>query len=160
MWTATAIWRKNLAYQSDRLAGDGFVLVGDAAAFMDPFYSPGMDWITFTACRAADTITRQRGGEDTAMLVEKHNRDFALCIFRWFDALYRNNYQYIGEYDLLKLAFRLDLDSTHWGVVQAVFDDEETGLLTAPFTHPAAGPIAALMRMYNSRFAKNRRPPP
>lgn len=147
-------WRKNLAYQSDRLTGDGFVLVGDAAAFMDPFYSPGMDWITFTACRAADTITRQRGGEDAAMLAAKHNQDFALCISRWFDALYRDKYQYIGEYDLLKLAFRLDLGLYYWGVVQAVFDDGETGLLTAPFTHPAAGPIAALMRTYNRRFAK------
>jgi flavin-dependent dehydrogenase len=37
-------WRKNLAYYSTTFAGDGFVLVGDAAAFMDPFYSPGMDW--------------------------------------------------------------------------------------------------------------------
>ena len=41
-------WRKNLAYYSTTFAGDGFVLVGDAAAFMDPFYSPGMDWISFT----------------------------------------------------------------------------------------------------------------
>ena len=49
-------WRKNLAYYSTTFAGDGFVLVGDAAAFMDPFYSPGMDWISFT--------TTQRGGTD------------------------------------------------------------------------------------------------
>ena len=41
-------WRKNLAYYSTTFAGDGFVLVGDAAAFMDPFYSPGMDWISYT----------------------------------------------------------------------------------------------------------------
>ena len=49
-------WRKNLAYYSTTFAGDGFVLVGDAAAFMDPFYSPGMDWIAFT--------DHQRGGID------------------------------------------------------------------------------------------------
>ena len=49
-------WRRNLAYYSTTFAGDGFVLVGDAAAFMDPFYSPGMDWISFTAT--------QRGGAD------------------------------------------------------------------------------------------------
>jgi flavin-dependent dehydrogenase len=147
-------FRKNLAYQSERLAGDGFTLVGDAAAFIDPFYSPGMDWISFTASRAADTITRQRAGEEVRALVEKHNRDLALCISRWFDALYRDKYHYIGEYDLMKLAFRLDLGLYYWGVVQAVFDDEEKGFLTAPFTHPAAGPIAALMRFYNHRFAR------
>ena len=53
-------WRKNLAYYSTTFAGDGFVLVGDAAAFMDPFYSPGMDWISFTTSRAAALIGAQR----------------------------------------------------------------------------------------------------
>ena len=38
-------WRKNLPYSSTTYAGDGFALVGDASAFIDPFYSPGMDWI-------------------------------------------------------------------------------------------------------------------
>jgi flavin-dependent dehydrogenase len=42
-------WRKNLPYSTTIQAGDGFVLVGDAAGFLDPFYSPGMDWISFTA---------------------------------------------------------------------------------------------------------------
>lgn len=147
-------WRKNLAYYSTTFAGDGFTLVGDAAAFMDPFYSPGMDWISFTASRAADTITRQRAGETVQPIVESHNRDLTLCHQRWFNALYRDKYHYLGEYDLLKLAFRLDLGLYYWGVVQAVFDEGEQGLLTAPFTHPAAGPVANLMRIYNGRFAK------
>jgi flavin-dependent dehydrogenase len=146
-------WRRNLAYQSDVFAGDGFALVGDAAAFMDPFYSPGMDWISFTATRAADTITRQRAGEGGVMLARKHNEDLNLCVRRWFDALYRDKYHYLGEFDLMKLAFRLDLGLYYWGVVDAVFADEESGFLTAPFTHPATGPIAALMRTYNRRFA-------
>src|SRR3977135_4021291 len=59
-------WRKNLAYYSTTFAGDGFVLVGDAAAFMDPFYSPGMDWISFTATSAAELITDPRSGEHMA----------------------------------------------------------------------------------------------
>lgn len=147
-------WRKNLAYQSSRLAGDGFTLVGDSAAFMDPFYSPGMDWISFTASRAADTIARQLAGECGAALAAKHDAELQLCLTRWFDALYRDKYHYLGEYDLLKLAFRLDLGLYYWGVVQAVFEDGEKGLLTAPFTHPAAGPVSGLMRIYNRRFAR------
>ena len=59
-------WRKDLAYYSTTFAGDGFVLVGDAAAFMDPFYSPGMDWIAFTAASAAELIGVQRRGESLA----------------------------------------------------------------------------------------------
>jgi flavin-dependent dehydrogenase len=147
-------YRKNLAYYSNTFAGDGFTLVGDAAAFIDPFYSPGMDWISFTASRAADTITRQRAGEPVADLTESHNRDLTLCHNRWFDALYRDKYQYLGEFDLMNLAFHLDLSLYYWGVVRAVFNEGERGFLTAPFTHPAAGPVSSLMRVYNRRFAK------
>jgi flavin-dependent dehydrogenase len=46
-------WRRNLPYFSTTYAGDGFVIVGDAGAFIDPLYSPGMDWIAFTTSRAA-----------------------------------------------------------------------------------------------------------
>lgn len=147
-------WRKNLAYYSTTVAGDGFVLVGDAAGFMDPFYSPGMDWISFTTSRATDLITRQRAGENGTELAARLNRDLSLCHQRWFDALYRNKYQYLGEYDLLKLAFRLDLGMYYWGVVRAVFTEGEKGLLTLPFTHPAAGGFAAIMAFYNRRFAR------
>jgi flavin-dependent dehydrogenase len=74
-------WRKNLAYYSEVYSGDGFVLVGDAAAFMDPFYSPGMDWISFTATRAAELITAaQRRGETLPDLIERHNADFQKAI--------------------------------------------------------------------------------
>ena len=65
--------RKNLAYYSTTFAGDGFVLVGDAAAFMDPFYSPGMDWISFTASSAADLITEQRKGSRMAERIDNYH---------------------------------------------------------------------------------------
>jgi flavin-dependent dehydrogenase len=147
-------WRKNLAYYSTVFAGDGFALVGDAAAFMDPFYSPGMDWISFTTSRAADTITRQRSGEPVASLLESHNRDLTVCHTRWFDALYRDKYQYLGEYDLLGLAFRLDLSLYYWGVVEPVFNMGEKAFLAPPFSPPSGRVFAALMRTYNRRFAK------
>jgi flavin-dependent dehydrogenase len=147
-------WRRNLAYYSNTFAGDGFALVGDAAAFMDPFYSPGMDWISFTASRATDTITRQRAGEALDGILEKHNHDLAICHSRWFDALYRDKYHYIGEYDLLGLAFRLDLSLYYWGVVRHAFERGGESFLMPPFADPAAGFFAGLMRVYNRRFAR------
>lgn len=147
-------WRKNLAYFSTTFAGDGFALVGDAAAFMDPFYSPGMDWISFTASRAADLITRQRAGDAMPALVESHNRDFTVSHNRWFDSLYREKYQYLGEFDLMSLAFRLDLSLYYWGVVEPVFSLGEDALLAPPFSPPSGRVFGALMRTYNRRFAK------
>ena len=145
--------RKNLAYYSTTFAGDGFVLVGDAAAFMDPFYSPGMDWISFTTSCSADLITGQRKGVPIASRIEKHNRDLTASHTRWFQALYKDKYEYMGEYDLMELCFRLDLSLYYWGVVEPVFNVGESALLAPPFSPPSGKFFAALMSTYSRRFA-------
>jgi len=147
-------WRKNLAYYSTTFAGDGFVLVGDAAGFMDPFYSPGMDWISFTASSAANLITRQRKGEAMPSIIDQYNRDFSISYHRWFQALYKDKYEYIGEYDLMNLAFRLDLSLYYWGVVEPVFHGDQSALHAPPFSPPSGKIFSALIRTYNNRFAQ------
>ncbi len=144
--------RKNLAYSSTTYAGDGFALVGDAAAFMDPFYSPGMDWISFTASSVAELITEQQKGLPIASRIEKHNRDFTISYDRWFKSLYQDKYHYLGEYDLMELAFRLDLSLYYWGVVEPVFNTGEAALLAPPFSPPSGKYFAALISCYNRRF--------
>lgn len=146
-------WRKNLAYYSTTFAGDGFALVGDAAAFMDPFYSPGMDWISFTASSSVDLITEQRKGTPMAERIEKHNRDFSTSHSRWFKALYKDKYEYMGEFDLMNLGFRLDLSLYYWGVVEPVFRAGDDALLAPPFSPPSGKFFSALMSFYNRRFA-------
>jgi flavin-dependent dehydrogenase len=147
-------WRKNLAYYSTTFAGDGFVLVGDAAAFMDPFYSPGMDWIAFTATAAADLIAAQRAGEPMAGRIERHNRDFARSYRCWFQALYQDKYEYLGEYDLMSIAFLLDLGLYYFGIVSQPFMHGAKAFSTPPFSQPISGPFHQLMRFYNGRLAR------
>jgi flavin-dependent dehydrogenase len=147
-------WRKNLAYYSNTFGGDGFVLVGDAAAFMDPFYSPGMDWISFTATGAADLITAQRMGEPMAERIEGHNRDFARCHRCWFEALYKDKYEYMGEFDLMSLAFTLDLGLYYFGIVSQPFRHGESAFSSPPFTQSISTPFYRLMRFYNGRLAR------
>jgi flavin-dependent dehydrogenase len=147
-------WRKNLAYYSTTFAGDGFVLVGDAAAFMDPFYSPGMDWISFTTSRAAALIRAQRGGESMPELVERHNHDFAKSHRCWFEAVYKDKYEYMGEFDLMSTAFIFDLCLYYFGVASRLFKSGEDALLVPPFSASGVGPIFRFMRAYNCRFAE------
>lgn len=147
-------WRKNLAYYSTTFAGDGFVLVGDAAAFIDPFYSPGMDWISFTASSAADLIAAQRRGELMPERIEGYNRDFSTSNRRWFEAIYKDKYEYIGEFDLMSLAFLLDLGFYYQGIVSQPFKMGAKALLTPPFAPPISRPIFLLIRTYNRRFAQ------
>ena len=147
-------WRRNLAYYSTTFAGDGFVLVGDAAAFMDPFYSPGMDWISFTASAAAELITAERRGEPMAERIASHNRDFAVSHRSWFESVYKDKYEYMGEWDLMSIAFRLDLGLYYLGIVSQPFKFGPRALLRPPFATPLSRPVFHFMRMYNRRFAQ------
>jgi flavin-dependent dehydrogenase len=147
-------WRKNLPYFSTTFAGDGFALVGDAAAFTDPFYSPGMDWISFTSWSAAQLISAQQRGKELAPLLAKHNRDFSRSYQRWFEAIYQDKYEYIGEYDLMRLAFQLDLGFYYLGIASQPFKRGPVALSEPPFSTPPSIPVFYLMRFYNRRFAQ------
>jgi len=148
-------WRKNLPYTSTTFAGDGFVLVGDAAAFMDPFYSPGMDWISFTTSCAAELIAAERRGEaDVAERIEGHNRDFARSYRCWFEALYKDKYEYMGEFDLMSLAFLLDLGLYYFGIVSQPFLHGAKAFRSPPFSQGISAPFHRLMRFYNGRFVR------
>src|ERR1700730_625341 len=146
-------WRKNLAYYSTTFAGDGFVLVGDAAAFMDPFYSPGMDWISFTTSRAAALIGAQRRDEAMVERIERHNRDFSLSYHSWFESVYKDKYEYMCEWDLMSVAFRLDLGLYYLGVVSQPFKFGAKALVSPPFTSPMSRFVFPFIRAYNRRFA-------
>ena len=146
-------WRKNLPYYSTTFSGDGFVLVGDAAGFIDPFYSPGMDWIAYTTNGAAQLIIAQRRGEAMLPLLEKHNREFTLCYARWFRALYLNKYEYIGDFELVRIAFLLDVALYYMGVASQPFRKGDKAFHKPVFAEFASIPFYQLMRFYNYRLA-------
>lgn len=148
-----AHWRKNLAYSSRTMAGDGFALVGDAAAFLDPLYSPGMDWISFTATATTALIAAERRGEPIAPLVEKHNADFTRSYRRWFEAIYQDKYDYLGEFDLMRIAFRMDLGLYYLGIVSQPFKFGPQALAIPPFSPAVSTPVFYFIRTYNRRMA-------
>lgn len=49
--------QKEYSYRSSRLAGDGWVLVGDAFGFLDPIYSSGLQLAFSSGTFAADCVT-------------------------------------------------------------------------------------------------------
>jgi flavin-dependent dehydrogenase len=146
-------FRRNCAYRSSTYAGDGFVLVGDAAAFMDPFYSPGMDWISFSASAAAALVDSCLSGRSAAERVARHNANFRASHDRWFDAIYRDKYYYMGDYELMTLAFRLDLGSYYLGVVSRPFTLGNTALEVPAFAPRGGRGAGILMALYNRRLA-------
>jgi halogenation protein CepH len=86
--------RKDWSYQASRFAGDGVVLVGDAACFVDPVFSSGVHLATYGATVAARSLNSCLAGE----LEEKE-------AFTEFDNRYRREYALfyeflVGFYDL------------------------------------------------------------
>jgi flavin-dependent dehydrogenase len=148
-------YRKNLPYYTTTYAGDGFALVGDAAGFIDPLYSPGIEWIASTAMAAAKLLAGERSGApDLAARLSAHNADFARGYHRWFAALYRDKYEYIGEFDLMRLAFLLDFGFYIFFVVRHIFKKGADGFARSSFADPRALLVYWFMRAYNRRFAQ------
>ncbi len=146
-------WRKNLPYFTTTFAGDGFALVGDAAGFLDPFYSPGLDWLAYTCMAAARLVLTQQKHEPIAELVRRHNRTFARSYQRWFDAIYKDKYEYMGEFDLMRLAFVMDIGLYYTGVVSQPIMRGPDSYYEPIFSTIPSIPFFWLMRAYNRRFA-------
>jgi flavin-dependent dehydrogenase len=147
-------WRANLAYRCERTAADGVVLAGDAAGFIDPFYSPGMDWLGYTVTRAVELVTKSLDGEPVEPLVAAHNHDFEISYRRWFDAVYRDKYAWMGDFELLQIGFRLDLGLYYMGVVSQPLRDGAPAYRNPVFSLPTSEIPYRLMSTYNRRLAR------
>ena len=146
-------FRRNLAYRSTTVAGRGFVLVGDAAAFMDPFYSPGMDWISYTTSAAAGLIDGCLRGKPAAPRVARHNERFRTSYERWFEAVYRDKYFYMADQELMTLAFKLDLNLYYIGVVAQPHKHGAAALEIPAFASKESHLPGRFIIHYNRRLA-------
>jgi hypothetical protein len=79
------------AYSTDRWS-----LVGEAAAFADPFYSPGSDFIGYGNTFTTDLIARDLDGEDIAERVDFYN-DFYQRAFAHVISKYEDHYPTMGQ---------------------------------------------------------------
>jgi hypothetical protein len=147
---------KGLPYRVTQLAGDGWAAVGDAAGFIDPFYSPGLDWAALTVTKTVDLIgdaLRERASDMTsAEALARHNREFTVGFSRWFEALYLDKYYVIGDAELMEVALRLEVSLYYFGVLTGPYRRGQAGL-DVPFSHPLSLPFYHLLRFVARRLA-------
>jgi flavin-dependent dehydrogenase len=98
----------HLPYVTKQYMGKGWALLGDAAAFLDPYYSPGLDHAAFSVEATVAIVGAEAKGEDVAARIDEHNVTFVRSYHRFFEAAYRDKYYYMGEADLLSASFLLD----------------------------------------------------
>lgn len=142
----------HLAYATKQYMGNGWALLGDAAAFLDPYYSPGLDHASFTAEATAQIIRMDAMGKDVAAAIAEHNVTFVRSYWRFFRAAYKDKYYYMGEADLLSAAFLIDTAQYYIFVVIPAYR-----FMKKFFWMPVLGPKPAflsyhMMRTYNRRF--------
>lgn len=103
-----------LAYATTQFfSADRWGMTGEAAAFTDPFYSPGSDFIALENDYLTDLIRRDFEGESASALAERTTLYDEFMLFRHEAVmrLYRNLYSTIGSYELFSLKWDLDIAS-------------------------------------------------
>jgi flavin-dependent dehydrogenase len=143
-----------VAYVARQYMACGWALVGDAAAFIDPYYSPGLDHCAFSVEATVRIILAHAGGEDRARIadrIERHNATFLRSYLRFFDCVYRDKYFFFGEHDLIAAAFLLDTALYYIFVVTPAYR-----FVKAFIPVPVLGPKQALPSYLLLKFAKRR----
>src|SRR5213076_1737501 len=93
-----------LPYHCEKVCGDGWAAVGDATSFIDPLYSPGLDFCSFTSYYVANLLARSLAGENVSGLLDYYNTQYPVTYRKWFESLYQDKYFFMGEADLMSAA--------------------------------------------------------
>ncbi len=124
-------------------SADRWALVGEAAAFADPFISPGSDMIAYSNTFACDLITRDLDGEDVTERVEFYNglyqRTFRHVLSRTEDI-----YPAFGNPYVMAVKFSWDAYISHCAQVLCFINGKLTDL---PFMKSVDDDIDRLYRL-------------
>lgn len=142
----------HLAYSTKQYMGRGWALIGDAAVFLDPYYSPGLDHASFSSEATVEIVGKHAKGENVDARIAEHNETFIRSYWRFFRAVYKDKYYYMGESDLLSAAMLIDTAQYYIFVVIPAYK-----FLKRFDWMPVLGPKPAfisyhLMQIYNRRF--------
>ncbi len=114
-------WFRDYSYGCSRMfSADRWALTGEAGAFLDPFYSPGTDFIAISNTYICQLIRLDRAGKALA----PHARLYDRLFFSFYDStlkLYRGQYPMMGNAEVLPIKVIWDY-AYYWGVLcQLVF---------------------------------------
>ncbi|MEL7061678.1 MAG: tryptophan 7-halogenase [Acidobacteriota bacterium] len=149
----------HLPFTTERYADRGWALIADAAAFLDPFYSPGLDHAAISIYATSKLIESDLRGELSATGLDaalaEHNERFERSYDRWLEALYVGKYELFGDAELTRCAFLFDTAMYYLGVVTPVYRNMDE-LANPVFGVPVWQATAAFrfMQFFNRRMRK------
>ena len=105
-------------------SGEGrWCLVGEAGPFLDPFYSPGSDFISISNTIATDLITRALDGEDVSQRADTQN-EFFLSTYRVSLTQYERQYEFWHNPMVMNVKV-CGNNFLYWGTVGLLFFHEK-----------------------------------
>ncbi|WP_257389011.1 NAD(P)/FAD-dependent oxidoreductase [Tahibacter caeni] len=108
-------------------SGDRWAITGEAGVFLDPFYSPGSDFIAISNSYVCALIGHDRRGEPVAPYAKIYQQLY----FSFYEStltLYRGQYPLFGDAEVMSTKVIWDY-AYYWGVLcQIVFQDRLTDL--------------------------------
>jgi flavin-dependent dehydrogenase len=111
---------KHFAYDTKQFySADRWAVTGEAGAFMDPFYSPGTDFIALGNSWITDLIVRDISGENTALRTLVYDLAHKELLAGWIQ-LYRNKYGIFGKTQVMLMKIVWDWAS-YWAVPDVLF---------------------------------------
>lgn len=94
-------------------------VTGEAGAFLDPFYSPGTDFISMNNSWLSDLILRDLNGEDVAFRASIYEQTHLGLIDSWIP-IYQNKYLLMGNTQIM--VFKIFWDwAIYWAVPALLF---------------------------------------
>jgi flavin-dependent dehydrogenase len=114
---------KHFAHNSGRIySSERWAVTGEAGAFLDPFYSPGSDFISLNNTWLSDLILRDISGEDITVRSEIYERTH----LRWFESwlpIYQDKYKLMGNTQIM--VFKIFWDwAIYWSVPCLLFTNK------------------------------------
>jgi flavin-dependent dehydrogenase len=147
----------HLPYYVDQFIGPGWTCVGDAGGFLDPFYSPGLDQMSFSVWTRTRLILESFAGapaEKMAKAYSEHNRQYDRYFKYFYESIYRDKYYVMGDYDTMTIAFLLDTALYYFAAVMPVYRWSHERLGFPPYFQDGAEVGYYPIRFYNQRLVR------
>ncbi len=111
---------QNISYGCTQVfSGDRWCLSGEAGVFLDPFYSPGSDFIAIANTLITDLVVRDLAGEDVRERAEAHD-DFFLRAYETHLTFYEGQYAFWGNPQIMAAKITSN-NILYWGANALLF---------------------------------------
>jgi hypothetical protein len=100
-------------------SGSRWALTGEAGVFLDPFYSPGSDFIAISNTYITELIAKDLANEPFAPFARVYEQ-FYFSFYRSTLALYTNQYAIFGDAEVMPVKVVWDY-TYYWGVLCQLF---------------------------------------